>query len=116
MKQLLVIEFIKSLKTVKSFMSESFYLCKFSVNKWYTCLWFGFVCFHSAVYGIIFKAKLHNFRHTLLCFHAMICNSVLQNRLDSEIKSPSTGSGIDFELRTDFESNRDPKSQNRIKS
>ncbi len=81
----LVIEFAENLLTVKTFLMKSFYLCKFSLNKCYLFYpRFVIVCLHFSSFSseiCIFKKKQHFFFNALLCFHAVICHSVLQNRL-----------------------------------
>ncbi len=52
--------------------------------------------------------------HTLLCFHAIISHSILQNRL--KLNPRNTESENLFESRIDFKSNYDPKNWNQNES
>ncbi len=87
---------------------KSFYLCKFSINK---CYLLSYVClcvftfWHFTVSYVKKNNKpLHNFKHTLLCFHAIICHFVSQNRLRKILKlNPlRTESKITFELNCEM--------------
>ncbi len=116
----LLLNLLSIWKLLKHFLSKSFYLCKFSINKYYL-LSKVFLCvftFQQFTLKYVKRTlnKLHNFMHSWLCFHATIYHSVLQNRLKYILKL----NPLYTKSRTDFESeivlNQLKLNWNRIKS